>query len=224
MNVQGRLLSAWRLKVALLAAAAALLLGPYMLLQRFRMFETRTLSLSAIDEWAGFSPAWVWVYVLQYLQVPAAPALATTRVDLRRYLIGYIIVALASFIVFFVFPVEGPRPSDEQREGANWLYQLLVAIDRPGNALPSQHVALATYSMCFAHRLTVESTSLAMRRFWLAVGWVIVALISWSTLATKQHYFVDAVTGFALGVVAHHLVWRLPLFNSASKNPAEGGA
>lgn len=231
MNLQDRLLSEWRLKITLLTVATVLLLGPYMLLQRYRMFEPRSLGLTAIDEWAGFTAAWVWVYILQYIQVPLAPLLATTRDQLRKFLIGFAIVAAAAFVVFFVFPVEGPRPSAAQRETANWLYQLLIAIDRPGNALPSLHVALATYSMCFAHRLHFESTSHRRRRCWLALGWISVALISWSTLATKQHYLVDGLTGFALAVIAHHLVWRTRLFNratictttSASKNPTDGG-
>ena len=33
----------------------------------------------------------------------------------------------------------------------------------------------------------------------------------------------DGVTGFAVAVVAHQLVWRTRPFGSAMKNPAEGG-
>lgn len=212
VKIWQRVLVHWPLKLTLLSAATVLMLGPYMLLQRFRVFEPRTLPLTSIDEWAGFSAAWAWMYILQYVQVPLLPMFASSREQLWRYIVGFAAVCVAAFVVFFFWPIEGPRPAIEQREAANWLYQLLVSIDRPGNALPSLHVALSTYSMCFAHRLFGETSHRLARMRWLAFGWLIVALITWSTVATKQHYLFDGIAGFGIAVVAHHLVWRMPWF------------
>ena len=131
LTLRERLLRHWRWKVTMLAGSMVLLLGVYLLLQRIRLFDPRTLPLTRVDQWADFSPAWIWVYVLQYVQVPIAPLLATSRDEIRRFLVGFIGVAMVSFIVFLLYPVEGPWPSPGQRDAANWIYHLLITIDRP---------------------------------------------------------------------------------------------
>lgn len=254
-----RFLTLWptKLKLTLLIAPATLL--PYLALQRFSLFEPRTLELTWLDRAAGFAPGWVWVYVSYYPALVVGPWLATTAAHVRRFVVGWFLVAGVAWLCFLVYPVDGPRPPADAE--ANWLYRWLVEVDMPGNALPSLHLAFMTFAILFAdhvmrsprralrppnhalrsprHRArstqsrareeagrsspadraasdadarvdAIEETPAATSRVHrLAVhliGWPWLALVGWSTMATKQHYFVDVVAGVALGVGGHALV------------------
>jgi len=75
------------------------------------------------------------------------------------------------------------------------------------NALPSLHVGLAAYTVCFGARMSAGSLSPPTRLGLIAVGTVWVAAIAYAALATKQHYAVDLPAGALAAWLAH---WRVP--------------
>jgi len=197
-ELRGRLLAHSRLKLGLTLGLAMAFGLPYFALQRFPLRPPRTLPLSGLDTWVPFQPGWAVVYQSLYVLMPAVAWLADSAESLRRYARGFLSLAAAGFAVFLAFPVAGPRPALAAEAG---LYGLLVRYDAPLNSFPSLHVALAAYSLLFAHHLLAGADPSARRLVWPGAGWT--AAIAYSTLATKQHYAVDLPAGLLLALFAH---------------------
>lgn len=177
----------------------------YFALQHVELVPGRELPWSVVDHWAGFEPGWVWVYASLYLLIPIAPFLATERAALRRFVNGTVLFYLVSFAIFAVFPVDCPRP---EKTTGGWLYNQLIILDTRGNSFPSLHCSLAAFSVLFGHRILSPQLSRLQNLAVFTPAWIWTLLIFHSTLATKQHYFVDVVLGVALGFLSDWWVWR----------------
>lgn len=190
----------WPAKLLLGAGLTIVFCAGYFAIQYYPLRPPVRLSLTRVDQAIPFSPRWVWAYQSIYLLLPVA-WLCETVDQLRRYAIGFAILMLVGFTCFLFWPVAGPRP---QAILTDPLYRTLVRYDRPLNSFPSLHMALAAYSACVA----VAITSGALRRWLMILLPLWVALIGYSTLATKQHYWVDLPPGIALGWLAQYFAWR----------------
>lgn len=201
-EVPARFRSQWRLKALLAAVMTLLFCGPYFLVGQFPLLPVHDLPLTWVDRAVGFYPnAWVAAYQSEYVAVNLIPWLAVTRRQLAHYAKGFAVVAVVSFLVFILFPVRSPRPPAPDATGMYWL---VLQYDVPLNALPSLHAGLVVYTMCFGRRVFAGHLP---RGLGLAcVLWA--ALILYATLATKQHYFVDILTGTALAFIADAWAWR----------------
>jgi hypothetical protein len=192
-------------KIAVWLGLAVGICVPYFTLQRLEPFAPRAVPVLALDRAIDFQPAWLWAYLSIALLVPLAPLLATRADELARYARGLALLCLACFAAFLLLPVEGPRPAVPPDHR---VYQWLVALDRPANSFPSLHAGLAVYSLLFALRVLRDGLSPAARRAAVAAGTLWVALILYSTLATRQHWAIDLPAGMALAFAAHTLAWR----------------
>jgi len=201
------LLCNWRMKIGLSSTLAVVYWTGYYFIERHLWRTPVRLDLSPIDRWIGFSPGWVWGYQSIYLMLPL-PFLATTRRDLRRYAIGFILMMAAAFACFILFPIRGPRPAIAPMSGA---YGFLARYDLPFNNLPSLHLAVATYSACVAIRVTHGKLRRMLKL--LLPPWVL--LIGYAALAIKQHYAIDLPPGILLGWLAQRIAWR------TSRDPRE---
>jgi membrane-associated phospholipid phosphatase len=87
----------------------------------------------------------------------------------------------------------------------------LKSADAAGNACPSLHVAFAVFSACWFGRLLRQLGAGRIAR----IGNVLwCAGILYSTVATRQHVFLDVVAGAALGaLVAVASQWWSPRFS-----------
>lgn len=195
-----------------LAAKVGVLLGlsvgicvPYFGLQHVGVREAREAWITPLDLRIAFEPRWIWVYASLALLVPLAPLATATREGLSRYAHGLAWLCLASFVVFLLVPIAGPRPAQLPQDG---LYAMIVAVDRPTNSLPSLHAGLTAYSLLHIRRITQHTVS---RPAWLVLA-VLGAFwgvgIVYSTLATKQHWVIDLPGGLALAWAAHAWAWR----------------
>jgi membrane-associated phospholipid phosphatase len=180
----------------------------YFGLERIVFFVPHQFTLSRVDELIRFDPRWTFVYQSLYLLLPM-PWLASSRDELRRYGHGFFIITAISFVFFFAFPVEGPRPDEMARDP---FYELLMRYDRNLNAFPSLHAALAVYTFLFALRILPRRRALIG-----AFGGAWLALILFATMATKQQYAVDVGAGVFLALCADLLAWRY----TPSIEPAE---
>jgi membrane-associated phospholipid phosphatase len=198
LDVMGR---QWRMKLCVSVFLALFYCTGYELIERHPWRPPVEFALTAIDRWTGFSPRWVGVYQSIYLMLPAL-LLATTRDQVRRYGFGFAALTLVGFACFILWPVRGPRPHFAPDTG---MYGLLTRIDLPLNSFPSMHVAIATYSACFAIHLTQGR----LKRILMVALPIWVLLIAYSALATKQHYLVDLPPGALLGWAAHRLAWQI---------------
>jgi len=158
--------------------------------------------MTFLDHWAGFQPTpWAWVYESNFLITGIIPWLMVSRMELRRYAIGFTLLSALSFLIFAVFPVASPRPVNLE---ANDTLIFITRIDGPLNAFPSLHAASLVYTIALARRLFGRQLKWSM----LAGLLVWASLILFATLATKQHYAVDLLAGGLIGWLADWFAWR----------------
>jgi len=206
-------LAHWPIKLWLFPALAIFYGGGYWVIQRHLCRPPIHFPMLAIDRWVPFSPEWIGVYQSIYLMLPVA-FLAGTRDELRRFALGLLGFTLASFACFIVLPVCGPRLASCPTAG---MYGFLVRNDLPFNTFPSLHMAAAAYFCCVA----IQLTSGRLRRICIVVFPIWVLLIACSTMATKQHYFVDIPSGVLLGWIAQRVAWRVGRSNAPRRQQRE---
>jgi membrane-associated phospholipid phosphatase len=82
----------------------------------------------------------------------------------------------------------------------------LKAVDASGNAFPSLHVAFAVFTAVWLHRLLGELGAGGLVR---ALSWLWCLGIVYSTIATRQHVALDAISGAAMGAAGALLHLRI---------------
>jgi hypothetical protein len=190
-----------KLKLGLYLLLSVIYCVFYFGIQRLPRLHPHTFSLGALDRAIGFHPSAFYAYQSIYFLIPLFPFLATTKEELLRYVNGLLLLCAVCFCTFLVFPVFGPRPEHAQ---GNPMMEFVFSFDKNVNAFPSLHAGLAVYSMLFGFALARESQELRWLA-WIGALWAGVILIS--TLATKQHYFVDLPPAVILAWGAHRWAW-----------------
>lgn len=194
-----RLRSHWRLKWFLLATVPTITTGAYLVTQRVILFPAWNPPTTWLDRMIPFQPNWVWAYLSLYLLMPIAPLLTRSRDDLIRYARGVILYFGIGLICFVLLPVAAPRPATMESGST---YEALIRIDRPYNCIPSLHATCAVYALLYAAHASRDTRRRVLRLWLLFLGWIWVALILVSTIATRQHFAIDLPPGILLGIVA----------------------
>lgn len=202
MALPSRLFACWQLKLQMSIGLPIFFCLGYFSLQRFPLREATFLSLSALDRAIPFAPEWFYAYQSLYLFLPIAPLLTSSRALLVRYVRGFVLLCLASFAVFLLFPVAAPRPQGPSGVAA---FDAWMRIEGLLNAFPSLHAGLLALGLLYAREVFWEALAPGARRAGVAIALLWAALILYATLATKQHYAVDLLAGTLFGAVA----WRL---------------
>jgi len=147
---------------------------------------------TSVDNWIVVSSPWIWIYVSFYIYFGGAYLFSKSLFNRQLYFYSYMTSATISMFYFFMFPtsitrekyaIEALGPSDS-------VLNFIRAIDTSVNCLPSMHICLSTIATLTLFRVSKVFGIFAL--LWLG-------LIAFSTMATKQHYFLDVVTGAALG-------------------------
>ncbi|HEX2462830.1 MAG TPA: phosphatase PAP2 family protein, partial [Vicinamibacterales bacterium] len=120
--------------------------------------------------------------------------------QIRRTVLAYLMVWIAAYIVFLVYPTRAPRPEAVAGEGFMvWGLRFLYDADPPYNCFPSLHVA---------HSFVSALTCYRVHRGVGIAAVVCAALVGLSTLFTKQHYVLDVIAGVLLACVAYVVFLR----------------
>jgi membrane-associated phospholipid phosphatase len=197
-----RAAACWRLKALLAITVGFAFCVPYFLIGNFPLFPVRRLPLSWLDGAIGFHPyAWVWIYQSEYLIINLIPWFAQRREDLLRYVRGFALLSLISFGVFLLFPIRAPKPPVTHATGMYWL---LLQYDVSLNSLPSLHAGMVVYTVAFGRRILRNVLS----RWVTLLVLVWAGLILYATLATKEHYAIDILSGALLGLAVDIWTWR----------------
>lgn len=146
------------------------------------------------DDMIPFMPMALWPYLSQFALLFCAIWFAPDNAQRTRTFYAMLLASAVASVIFIVFPTELPR---QTVEGAGW--KLLYTLDVPGNCFPSLHAALAALSAAALMRAG---------RGWAVAVPLWVAVIIFSTLATKQHMVIDIVGGLALALASHMTVRR----------------
>lgn len=195
---------AWR---SLLASAIVSLAPLYVFIGGLTRGRPTHVPALPLDQALPLRPSWMLVYGSLYVFVVLMPLLVIRQPDLiRRAMKSYILVMVASYAGFLLYPTAGPRGDAVDGPGfALWSLRLVYALDTPYNCFPSLHVAYAGVAALACHRVH-RGVGAA------AIAWA--ALIGVSTLYTKQHYAADVLAGAAEAGVAY--VWLLRGHDRAS--------
>jgi membrane-associated phospholipid phosphatase len=158
-------------------------------------------SMAGALPWLPFSELLHLAY-FSYYAIIYAPALflylsADDQGAFRSLVLAFTVAMIASFAVFIVFPVEGPRyawaapPGIPDGPVRRLVLSVLEAGSTRGTAFPSSHVAIA---------LAIGLAAFAWRR---AVGAMLLAttvLLGVGAVYGGFHYAADVLAGAALGV------------------------
>lgn len=160
-----------------------------------RSLTPRFMPGTIIDDLVPYTPVFGIFYSSYFIFIGLWVGYAFLNFSQTRYcefaiaLIGIQIVAYAIYIVFpakILRPVVGEGIFEHLVE---WIY----FIDNPTNLTPSLHVANSVLLAMFMHR--VKTLRILV--------WIWATLIVISTLAIKQHYVVDVVTGVLLSTLGY---------------------
>lgn len=147
---------------------------------------------TTVDHWVTVSSWWIWIYVSFYIYFIGVYLFSKGLFERQLLFYSYMTSATLSMFTFFVFPTSISR--EKYLIGhygySESMLNFIRSVDASINCLPSMHICLSTIATISVFRI---SRSLGYG----ALLWL--GLIAYSTMATKQHYFFDVVTGAALG-------------------------
>jgi membrane-associated phospholipid phosphatase len=187
-------------RVVVPAVALMLLVPGYLVIAVATRGRTLHQPELALDRLMPVQPAWAVIY-LSYLVFPFLTVLVIRQAEqIRRTFLAWLMVWIAGYACFLVYPTTLPRPMGEIGTGFfAWFLRGIYEADAPRNCFPSLHVA------------TVVVSALAIRRVYRGVGLAVgawAALIALSTVFTKQHYVADVITGTGLAGAAYAVCLR----------------
>lgn len=182
------------------ACGAALLLGvvlTYTFTNIYYLGQPVEVPLTIVDLAIPLSPVWIWIYISYYFYLIGIFLNVRNEKVLNQLFWSYLSAGILSAAFFYFYPTTIIRNLyPVVSENHSWSESLLLFIryiDQSQSCAPSQHIA---FSVIAAMAFWQDRESHPKFRIAVSV-WAL--LISYSTMATKQHYFIDVVSGFALG-------------------------
>jgi len=177
------------------------------------LYIDRSMLNTGVTEILSF--CYFWYYLLFPGFLIAAFVRRHDRI-IREYLAATCITFSISYMLFWLYPAEGPRwylASEYAHNVEGPLFRRLVefvianAAVR-GGAMPSSHtgVALVTLLFCF--------------RYYRRAAWWLLPVVLGLALGTvwgRYHYLSDTVVGAAIGAAAVWMVWKLVYPGSGRK-------
>jgi membrane-associated phospholipid phosphatase len=187
----------YRLKITLMLSLFFVI--GYGFTNHFPVFTPRHLPITAVDDFFGFHPWTVWIYMSDYFLIFLPIILIQNMVVMKRFAKGFLVNFLIHFPIFFFFPTTIHRSPVDTSTITGMIFHWLRLVDSPVNCFPSQHV-----SLCFV----VAMAFWGYRNRWSACFFVWSALISISTMTTKQHYAWDVLGGLMVALIVCYFAFR----------------
>ncbi len=178
---------------------------------------------------AGYDPSWVVSEPLHFAYMCFYPLIyiTTARLHLQRRaeafhrtLTALMLGFLLCYVVFILFPVQGPRYLGTGPVGIpDGPFRLLALAvlevgSSQGSAFPSSHVAV------------IVAQALMALRYQRSLGWFITLLSGGLAVGAVYggfHYGVDIVAGVAVGVAAYAIALAIPIDDSRGLDRVAGG-
>ncbi len=174
------------------AALVGLFFAGYFYLQRHPSSPPTVMPLTVLDDLIPFLPSALIAYISLFVYVGVGPGLQRTYADLLAYGLWLGLLGISALAFFCFWPTQTPPVTLDEPGFFGFLHQ----IDASGNACPSMHVAVATFTAIRIH----EVLSRIATPIWLkSLNWVWCCAIVYSTLAIKQHVVLDVGGGVLLG-------------------------
>lgn len=161
------------------------------------------LTPTFIDKAVPLVPWTAWIYASYPLLFLLVYATEKNKGKLSRYLYAALAVNLISELIFILWPTAIDRtlfPIPGQNGDVSvGLMHLIRKFDNAGNCFPSLHVSTSLLSAFALWRH-------GSKRFYFALIWAIAIAVS--TMTTKQHFFVDVISGSCLAAAAYWFFFK----------------
>ena len=206
-----RFITLWYLKAFGTMAFMVLFFQGYFWVLHHPVAEPLMMPTLAVDDWVPFLPSAFYAYVSLWVYVSLPPALMPNLRELLRYGLWVGALCLFCLALFWLVPTQTPLTDIDWAQHPRLAF--LKGIDASGNACPSLHVGSAVFSAFWFQRIFRQTGSPAVLR-WLSV--LHCGVIIWSTMAIRQHVFLDVLAGAAVGAV---FAWLALRFTAAQRDP-----
>ena len=161
------------------------------------------MPLTVVDSWIPVTPAAFGIYASLWFYVSLPPAFLADMRQLLVYACGIAALCLSGLAIFWLWPTAVPL-SDVDWAGHAGI-AMIKGIDLAGNACPSLHVATAVFSAVW---LAYFFKAIGAPKIFATSSWLLCAAIVWSTMAIRQHVFLDVLAGLVLGLAFAFLSLR----------------
>ncbi|HDR7616017.1 phosphatase PAP2 family protein [Bacillus mycoides] len=154
---------------------------------------------TVVDDWIPFVKAFIIPYLLWFPYLYGA-LIYYCFADRKQYYVtlsSVILGKLACFSIYFFWQTTVPRPTVVGTDVFSELVRYIYSIDQPVNCFPSIHVLTTFVIMLAAFKRREQHT---LEYYILTFFGTLIIL---STLFTKQHAFVDAISGMTLASVLY---------------------
>ncbi len=202
-NLALRLWVHWCLKAVGTMGFIALFFSLYFYLLTHHFFPVTQIPLTPIDGWISFNDFFLYFYLSLWVYVSLPPALMKSKKELFYYGVYVGLVSVIGILFYLFFPTVIPQNSTDWAASSNM--GLLKSVDLGGNAFPSLHVATAFFSFFWLdlHLRKMKGHDVVL---WINALWCLG--IIYSTMAIRQHVFLDVFGGLILGGVVAFFTLR----------------
>jgi membrane-associated phospholipid phosphatase len=180
------------------------------------LFVPVVYSLTPFEKALPLLPWSIWPYLTCYFVMSYMALSLRDMGTLQRMLYAFLMVQVVANFFFLVYPVSLPRDPYPVSADAAGISRGLIAwtrqVDTDKNCQPSLHIA----NCCLVSLAYLRENR---RKFLLVGTWLL--LLSFSTLATKQHYLWDVAGGFTLALLAYAIAFSR--YVRLTDVPARGG-
>lgn len=156
---------------------------------------------SVIDDYIPFIPAFILPYVLCYAHwvINFIMSAQTGEQRFTRFSRAVMLSQIMCGIIFLLFPTTIVRPDVSLYNGVTgFLLKLIFGLDTPVNLFPSMHCLLSWFSWIAVR--DCDNIPLWYQIF----SFVFAIVVCISTVAIKQHFFIDIIGGVTLA----ELCWQ----------------
>jgi membrane-associated phospholipid phosphatase len=163
------------------------------------------MPVTTLDLMIPFQPYALLAYVSVWIYIGAGPGLQRTFTEIAVYGLWMVGLCVTGLAIFYFWPTQTPPLM--QDPSMSPAFAVLHRLDKTGNACPSMHIAVATFTLGRIDDVLRLTRSPLWLRLINALWFVAIA---YSTLAVKQHVALDDAGGALLGLIflALSLRWR----------------
>jgi len=149
----------------------------------------------AIDRAIPLIPEWSWIYEMLFIFPIFLVIFLETVEEVKRVGFAIVMCDMVAYPIFLMFPVMSVRPEVPMNTASEVILNFIYYVDLPTNCFPSLHVAVSMVSAFAIYNKT------RLNGIWAIILGI---LISLSTLFTKQHYFLDVISGLLLATFTYY--------------------
>lgn len=197
----------WLVKLTAIALVAGLQLGTFFATYQFYHVVAYDRFVDLATTWDTAIPyirgSWV-IYYFGFCYIPVWAGIGIwrlSRTDFHRTIGVYGGLVISGAILHLVIPTQAPWPLEERLTSVQHGFKTLFSIE-PLACFPSMHVALAVLP-CLISLVVIKSA------FGRVCSIVLSTAVCFSVVTAKEHWVLDAVSGFVLGLIGFWIWYRL---------------